>query len=270
MGHPIPTHKVFQMPAITHDIRPDGVAIVTISHVERRNACTQAMWQGLGQTFTALRDDPNARVIILTGEGDHFCAGADISEFATARNNAEAAAIYSADVDAAEIAINTIPKPVIAAIRGSAIGGGCGLAVACDFRIGDAKTKMGIPAARLSVVYSMEETQMLATVVGASNAKRILFSGDYFEAEEAVELNLLDEIVDDPMAASLAFAAHIAERAPLSVRGAKVAINAISAGKMADVRDGYEDLRALASDSYDYNEGRVAFMEKRKPVFKGE
>lgn len=258
------------MPSIKHEIRPDGVAIVTMSHVERRNACTQAMWQGLGKTFNALRDDPKARVIILTGEGDHFCAGADISEFATARNNAESAAIYSADVDGAEIAINTIPKPVIAAIRGSAIGGGCGLAVACDFRIGDAKTKMGIPAARLSVVYSMEETQMLATVVGAANAKRILFSGDYFEAEESVKLNLLDEIVEDPMDAALAFATHIATRAPLSVRGAKTAINAISNGKIAEVRDAYEDLRNVASDSYDYNEGRVAFMEKRAPVFKGE
>ena len=111
---------------------------------------------------------------------------------------------------------------------------------------------------------------MLATVVGSANAKRVLFSGDYFDAEEAVNLKLLDEIVEDPMAASLAFASHIAERAPLSVRGAKIAINAISANKIDDVRAGYEALREQAADSFDYNEGREAFMEKRKPVFKGE
>lgn len=257
------------MPEILTDLRADGVAIVTISHPERKNACTQAMWESLGKTFTDLSNDPQARAVVMTGAGETFCAGADISEFATARNNAEAAAEYSRHVDAAETAIHDAPMPVIAAIRGPAIGGGCGLAVACDFRLGDAKTRMGIPAARLSVVYSLKETQVLAEVVGAANAKRILFSGDYFDAEASVRLGLLDEIVEDPFAAAIAYASHISERAPLSVKGAKYAINAIAAGKMDDIADTYEGLRAQAADSHDYAEGQKAFMEKRKPVFKG-
>jgi enoyl-CoA hydratase/carnithine racemase len=258
------------MPEILTNLRDDGVAVVTISHPERRNACTQAMWEGLGKTFTQLADEGKARAIVLTGAGDYFCAGADISEFATARNNAEAAAEYSSHVDDAEVAIHHAPMPVIAAIKGPAIGGGCGLAVACDFRIGNAQTRMGIPAARLSVVYSLKETQVLANVVGAANAKRILFSGDYFDAERSVGLGLLDEIVEDPMAASLAFASHIAARAPMSVKGAKLAINAIAAGNMAKVSDEYEALRSRAADSNDYAEGRAAFMGKRQPVFQGK
>ncbi len=258
------------MPDILTDLRPDGVAVVTISHPERRNACTQAMWRALGETFTALAANPAARAVVMTGEGAAFCAGADISEFATARTDSAAAAQYSNDVDAAEIAIRATPMPVIAAIKGPAIGGGCGLAVACDFRMGDATTRMGIPAARLSIVYSMKETQMLAEVVGATNAKRILFSGDYFDAEASVRLGLLDEIVADPLAAALAYASHIAERAPMSVKGAKLAINAIAAGEIDDVSAEYEALRTRAADSADYAEGRLAFMEKRKPAFRGE
>jgi len=258
------------MPEILTDLRPDGVAIVTISHPERRNACTQAMWEALGVTFAALSENKDARAIVLTGAGETFCAGADISEFGSTRNNAAAAAVYSRHVDAAETAIHEAPLPVVAAIRGPAIGGGCGLAVACDFRFGDSTTRMGIPAARLSIVYSLKETQVLAEVVGASSAKRILFSADHFDAEASLELGLLDEIVDDPLEAAIAFASHIAERAPMSVKGAKMAINAIAAGRPDSVADAYEALRARAADSADYAEGQKAFLEKRKPVFRGE
>lgn len=257
------------MPEILTDLRDDGVAIVTISHPERRNACTQAMWRGLAETFTALDREPKARAIVLTGAGNVFCAGADISEFATKRGDATSAAAYSKDVDDAEVAIHNARLPVIAAIQGPAIGGGCGLAVACDFRMGDSTTRMGIPAARLSVVYSMKETQMLANVVGPANAKRILFSGDYFDAQASHRLGLLDQMMEDPLKAAIAYGSHIAERAPMSVMGAKIAINAVVAGEIENVTAEYEALRAAAADSSDYAEGRQAFMEKRKPVFQG-
>lgn len=258
------------MPEILTEFRDHGVVVVTISHPERKNACTQAMWRSLGETFTALASDERARAIVLTGAGRAFCAGADISEFSTARNNSAAAAAYSKDVDFAETAIHTAPMPVIAAIHGPAIGGGCGLAVACDFRMGATTTRMGIPAARLSVVYSLTETQVLAEVVGTANAKRILFSGDYFDAEASMRLGLLDEIVEDPLGAAISYASHIAERAPMSVIGAKMAITAIAAGRMDTIADEYEALRAKAADSNDYAEGQRAFLEKRRPEFRGE
>ena len=249
--------------------RAGGVATVTFNRPEKRNACNLAMWQRLGSLFTELGQDGEVRTVILTGAGGHFCAGADISEFEKVRANAEAAEEYEHAGDAAMRAIRDCPKPVIAQISGSCVGGGLALALVCDFRIADETARMGIPAARLGLVYSLLETRSLVNAAGAVNAKRVLMTAKIFPAKEAASLGLVDELVADPAAAVRDLASTIAANAPISVAGAKFIINAVAAGE-AEKREAEIHRRVMgAMDTEDYREGRRAFMEKRPPVWRG-
>ena len=250
--------------------RQGRVAVVTIDRPEKKNCCTRAMWTGLGRLFTGLDRDSSVRAVILTGAGGNFCTGADISEFAEVRGDAEQAADYGRQVVFAEHAIANLSKPVIAAVSGYAVGGGCGLIVCADFRISDRSGQFGIPAARLSIVYGMDGLQKLANIVGVTNAKKIMFTARRFTAEEAAGMGLVDMLVaGDPVEAAVEFAESMAGNAPLSIMGAKKGLNAVAAGRMAEAEAGYRDLQILASNSEDYREGRTAFMEKRAPVFQG-
>lgn len=248
-----------------------GIAVVTIDRPERRNACSQAMWRGLRDGFEALAADPQVRAAILTGAGGHFCAGADISEFETSRNDAAAAERYEADVADCERAILDFPKPTVAAVTGYAMGGGCGLAVCCDFRVAHVSARFGIPAARLGIVYTMQECEALAAVVGVTNAKRILYTGEPVDAHMAERMGLADLVTEgDAVEAATGFLGRMAENAPLSIRGAKLALNAIARGMAAEREAELRDLAARAADSADYAEGRRAFMAKRSPRFTGQ
>ena len=151
-----------------------GIAVVTLNRPEKRNAVSLAMWRGLAEIFTGLGRRSDVRVVILTGAGGNFCGGADISEFSKVRNSVEDAKVYGQAGTAATHAIMNLPQPTIAAIPGYGVGGGCGLALACDLRVGDATTQMGIPAARLSIVYSTLDCDLLLRAVGLANAKLVL------------------------------------------------------------------------------------------------
>lgn len=246
-----------------------GIATVTFNRPDKRNACSFAMWKQLGELFRGFAEDNEVRTVILTGAGGHFCAGADISEFETVRANAKAAEAYEHAGEAAMLAIRDCPKPVIAQISGSCVGGGLALALVCDFRIADETARMGIPAARLGLVYSLLETRSLVNAAGATNAKRVLMSAKIFPAREAAALGLIDELTADPAAAVQALAQTIAANAPLSVAGAKFIINAIAAGE-AEKREPEIHHRVMgAMDTEDFKEGRRAFMEKRPPVWRG-
>lgn len=248
----------------------NGTAVVTIDRPERRNACNQAMWRGLAELFTRLREDRSVHAVVLTGAGGHFCAGADISEFADVRDDSAAALEYSKSVSDAEQAIFHFPKPVIAAVSGYAIGGGCGLSLVCDFRVAHTSARFAIPAAKLGIVYSLDECRALATVVGVTRAKRILFTGEQIAAEEAVRIGLVDILTEqDALEAALEFAGRMSGNAPLSIEGAKVALNAVATGEAAARRDEVALISRRAADSADYREGRQAFLEKRKPRFTG-
>ena len=250
--------------------RQGQVAVVTINRPEKKNCCTKAMWTEFGRLFRELEDDSDVRAVVLTGAGDNFCTGADISEFAEVRGDAEQAADYGRQVVFAEHSIAELSKPVIAAIRGYAVGGGCGLIVCADFRVSDRSGRFGIPAARLSIIYGMDGLQKLANIVGVTNAKRIMYTARRFTAEEAAEMGLVDMLVDgDPVEAAVEFAESMAANAPLSIMGAKMGLNAVVSGRMAETEAGYHDLQMRASNSEDYREGRAAFMEKRAPVFQG-
>jgi enoyl-CoA hydratase/carnithine racemase len=251
-------------------IEPDGVTIVTIDRPEKRNAVSLAMWRRLGAVFDRLAKDDRARVVVLTGAGGHFSAGADISEFAEVRNSAEAGRVYEEAGAHATVAIRDFPKPTIAAVHGVGVGGGCGLALACDLRVGDRTTRMGIPAARLGIVYGTLDSDLLHRQVVLAAAKLVLFSGKIFAADECMRLGLLDVCGATPaLEAARALAREFAANAPLSLRGAKFVLGAVAGGKAAASAAAIDAVMDEAIASADYREGARAFMEKRPPRFTG-
>jgi len=159
---------------------------------------------------------------------------------------------------------------VVAAISGYCLGGGCHLALACDFRFADRTAMVGIPAAKLSIVYGVRSVQRLAALTGIANAKRILYSGDRYPAEQARSMGLIDEIHDDARLAAAQFVERLAANAPLSIAGAKFMLNGLSMGPGALDPAAAQQLIDAASDSEDFREGRRAFAEKRPPRFRGE
>jgi enoyl-CoA hydratase/carnithine racemase len=249
--------------------RRDHVALVSLNRPEVRNAVTLQMWRELAGIFAALAHDDQVRAIVLAGSGADFSVGADISEFDTIRGNKEQSAAYEVSVDACSAAIAGVAKPVIAAISGYCLGGGCHLALACDFRFADRDAKIGIPAAKLSIVYGVKSVQRLLALAGLANARRVLYSGERFDAARAQAMGLVDEVCDDSIAASIGYAETLAGNAPLSIAGAKFMLNGLSMGDGALDLAAAERLIDQASDSDDFREGRRAFAEKRAPQFRG-
>jgi enoyl-CoA hydratase/carnithine racemase len=248
----------------------DGIARVTLNRPERRNALTFALWQRLGNTFDVLSARQDIRAIVLTGSANSFCAGADISEFGEVRANAEQAREYELAYEGCCNRIATSPKPTIAAINGFCMGGGCNVAMSCDFRYAVPGATFAIPAARLSIVYGLAGTRRLLSLVGLANAKRILYSAEKFDAARALRIGFVDEIADDVLAEALAFAQRLNECAPLTISGAKTILDALASGNGA-LREGVvEQLLDQAAQSHDFREGRAAFAEKRAPRFRGE
>src|SRR5262249_851575 len=137
------------------------------------------------------------RAVILTGAAGHFCAGADIGEFDSVRQDAKSGAAYTRAVESAADAILEMPKAVIAAIEGSCFGGGCGLAMDCDIRIAAKAARFAIPAAKLNIVYNIRDTRNLLALAGPGQAKRILFTGEPVDAETALRIGLVDELVNE-------------------------------------------------------------------------
>lgn len=255
---------------IAADIDAAGIAVVTIDRAAKRNALSLAMWRALGRTFKELGRREDVRVVILTGAGAHFCAGADISEFPEVRNTPEAGRVYEAATEEASNAIRDCPKPVIAAVNGFGLGGGCGIALACDLRVGDPTTRMGIPAARLGNVYGRHECELLLRQVGLANAKLVLYSGRQFTLDECVAMGLVNEAGQAPaLETARRLAAELADNAPISLEGAKVVLEVLQRGEAETRAHDIERVMTKALSSEDYREAARAFVEKRKPVFKG-
>jgi enoyl-CoA hydratase/carnithine racemase len=227
------------------------------------------MWRELAGIVSNIANDDDVRAIVLTGAGADFCVGADVSEFDQIRVNRDQSAAYEIAVDACSAAIADVAKPVIAAISGYCLGGGCHLALACDFRFVDHTAKLGIPSAKLSIVYGVKSVQRLLAIAGLANAKRMLYSGERYDAVRAQSMGLIDEISDDVVAAAVAYAGTFAGNAPLSIAGAKFMLNGLSSGDGALDVDAAQRIIDLAADSEDFREGRRAFAEKRTPRFRG-
>jgi len=246
-----------------------GIAVVTLNRPEKRNAVSLAMWRGLGEIYGELARRSDVRVVILTGAGGNFSGGADISEFSKVRNSVADTNVYSEAGRIATQAIIDLPQPTIAAVHGYGVGGGCGLALACDLRVGDATTKMGIPAARLSIVYSTLDTDLLLRAVGLANAKLVLYSGRYFPLAECQTMGLINQVAEGALAGARELAQELATRAPLSQRGAKLVLEALATGEVEKRAAEIVAVQEAAVNSEDYRSARQAFLEKRAPVFKG-
>jgi enoyl-CoA hydratase/carnithine racemase len=253
---------------VEHDAT--GIVTITLNKPEKRNAMSYAMWQGLGEIYTALGKRSDVRAVILTGARGNFCAGADISEFSKVRNTEASAKVYNQAGEFATQAIIDLPQPTIAAVHGYGVGGGCGLALACDLRVGDASTQMGIPAARLSIVYSTIDCDLLLRAVGLANAKLVLYSGRYFKLADCQAMGLINiASADGALLGAKALAAELATRAPLSQRGAKVVLEALARGEADKRAAEIAAVQAAAVNSNDYREAAKAFLEKRTPAFTG-
>lgn len=248
---------------------PSGLATVTLNRPARRNAVTLAMFQELTKMFLRLGEDAGVRAIVLTGAGGHFSAGADIAEFAHVRRGVKDGTTYESHLDACTEALMSVPKPTIAAVSGYCLGGGCGLAVACDFRIAHASARFGIPAARLGIVYGTLDSRNLLSLVGLARAKEILFTGRRLDAGEALSAGLVDRVADDLDGAVRAFAAEMAANAPLAIAGAKLVLGALARGEAERRAPEIDAAIARALGSEDYREAVRAFGEKRAPRFTG-
>ena len=247
--------------------RRDGIARVSLNRPSVKNAVTLAMWRELAEIFSRVAADRDLRAVILAGKGKDFSVGADISEFDKIRNDKQQSAEYEVAVDACSDAIAALGKPVVAAISGYCLGGGCHLALACDFRFADRSAILGIPAAKLSIVYGIHSVQRLWALVGVANAKRILYTGDRYPAEQAISMGLVDEIHDDVVLAAEQSVERLAANAPLSIAGANFMLNGLAMGAGALDVAAARRLIDAASDSEDFKEGRRAFAEKRAPRF---
>ncbi len=247
-----------------------GIVVVTLNKPAKRNAVSFAMWRRLGEVFAELGERADARVVIVTGAGGNFSAGADISEFPEMRSSSEAAHTYSEAGRIATLALRDLPQPTIAAVHGYGVGGGCGLALACDIRVGDTSTQMGIPAAKRGIVYSVLDTENLVRTVGLANAKLVLYSGRNFPLAACCNMGLINEVGQTgAMEGALALARELGERAPLSQRGAKLTLEAIARGEVEHRRAEIIAAQTRAANSEDYREATRSFLEKRKPIFRG-
>jgi enoyl-CoA hydratase len=250
----------------------DGVGVVTFNNPDKRNAMSLDMWDGLGAALVELRDDPDVRVVILTGAGDKaFMSGADISQFEKNRHNAQASEEYGKRSDAQRALLADYPKPTIACIRGFCLGGGMQIAMLTDIRIAAENSQFGIPAAKLGIAYGYEGLNHLVSLVGPSWARLLLYTGMRIDSAEAQRIGLVDRVVSDAELwnATLEIARTISGNAPLAIRAAKITIAQVL--KDPDQRDmaAIKAIGTACMDSEDFREGRRAFMDKRKPNFTG-
>jgi enoyl-CoA hydratase len=245
---------------------------ITFNNPARHNAVSMSMWESVPRVLTAFEDDPEVRLVILKGAGEKaFISGADISEFKEKRSSKEATEAYNAAGDAAHRALQEFSKPTIAMVRGYCIGGGCGVAISCDLRIAADDSVYAVPAGRLGLGYRYDGIRRLIDLVGPAFATEIFYTARKFDAQEALAMGLINRLVPAAELESYTrdYARMIADNAPLTLAAVKRCV--LERFKDPEVRD-LQRCQAMVDACFaskDYEEGRTAFMEKRRPVFKG-
>lgn len=247
-----------------------GVLRVRISNPARFNAMSLAMWEALYATVAGAQGDADLRVIVLQGEGEGaFVSGADISEFAEQRNDPSQVARYDRAVNAAQQALADSRIPTIAVIRGICMGGGLGLALACDLRYCNAGARFRMPAARLGLGYALDGVKRMSDMLGAARAMDLFLTARTFDGAEAGRIGLAHEVFDDEAfeAEAASRVAAVAANAPLTLRAARLALHHLLDGQPSarEVDQAVQECFGSA----DYREGQAAFREKRPPVFQG-
>jgi enoyl-CoA hydratase/carnithine racemase len=249
--------------------RDGGVVTIQLNRPDKHNAISFAMWSAFARVMPVLAADDDVDAVVLRGTpGGPFSAGADISEFTTLRSEPEGARRYSDAVAAGEKAIIDFPKPTIALVLGFAIGGGTQVAVACDLRVCDTTAAFGVTPAKLGIVYALGSTARLVETVGAAWARWILLTGDLLDAEQALRIGLVHELLApaEVEERSYALARTLSERARVSLTGGKALIERAFAGRLEED----DDVRSLYEQSWtsaEYAEGVAAFLGKRKADF---
>jgi enoyl-CoA hydratase len=250
----------------------DGIGMVTFNQPEKHNAVSVEMWQGLAEILDDFGSDDSVRVVVLTGAGTRaFVSGADISQFERQRANANAQRAYDEQTSQGRQKLDHFPKPMIAQIRGYCLGGGLGIAMQTDIRIASSDSQFGIPAAKLGIAYGFESLRRLVQLVGPAHARMILYTGERVGADEALRIGLVNRVVpaEELESQVAAVAQTIASNAPLSVAASKSGIDQVLLDPQDRNLDALVRASAACFDSEDYREGRAAFLEKRKPLFKG-
>ncbi len=251
--------------------REDGITEILIDRAARRNAFSEEMWIGLAEIMESCSTDTDTKVVIITGAGNTFASGADITQLKdlTDKNMRHR---YLCCVERAIESIIDCPHPVIAMINGWAIGAGCELAIACDIRICSAEAKFSVPAAKLGIVLHHSLIRRILNLLGMAAAKELLFVGDPVSADRAYVLGLVNKVTSalELRAATAEMARKIAGNAPLAVRGMKEALTRLSEPGQPKDQSDLEQFEKIAFESDDFIEGATAFMEKRKPVWKGK
>jgi enoyl-CoA hydratase/carnithine racemase len=250
--------------------RAGGVGRVTIARPAKKNAITYQMWSAIPELVAEVEADEEIDTLVVTGAGADFSAGADIGEFARVRSSAESVAGYDKAVKDAVTALAGMSKPSVAVIRGDCIGGGCQVAVACDFRFAAEGSRFGITPARLGIVYDFTCTRQLVSLIGPAHARYLLLSGQLVDAAKAREMGLLNDVfpAGELDAQVESFVDILGQRSRAAIRGMNRIIAKIQAGQ----RESDPEVAAIQAEALhgpDYAEGVTAFLERRAPRFTG-
>jgi enoyl-CoA hydratase len=249
--------------------RRDRVGIITINRPDKRNALNIKTREEGAALLDQLREDQTVGVVVITGAGDKaFIAGADIAEFAGRT------AMMQRDVMTARslfTAIDTFPKPIIAMVNGYCLGGGCELALACDLRIASETASFGQPEINLGIIPGGGGTQRLTRLVGEGKAMEMILTGEIIDAKTALSIGLVNHVVPaaELEAKTIEIANRMAEKSPIALSLAKESVKLASRSNLDEGLRREVDLFALCFSTEDKNEGVSAFLEKRKPTFKG-